>query len=161
MSYGLDASILAVLRSDPELAVPLSRLHSALTETSGPALAPLRERLRERSDLFVLLEPAPLPWDGAGWSERDRQGYRAAFRAAGLEPEPRVVPRQLGLELPPSDELDDLMQRLSSTLIDLWELTLDEPELRAEITSALDALPFIRAELDREAGSPSALDPSE
>src|SRR5690625_5996575 len=103
MSYGLDASILAVLRSDPELAVPLSRLHSALTETSGPALAPLRERLRERSDLFVLLEPAPLPWDGAGWSERDRQGYRAAFRAAGLEPESRLVVRELWYDHTSSD----------------------------------------------------------
>jgi hypothetical protein len=142
MSYGIEACALALLRADPEVAVPVSRLHHALLHETGPVVgprAPLQERLRRRPDLFILLEPRPAPWDIEEWPERLRQEYRTALREAGLAPELRVVPRALG----PADEdeagLEQILRQVNSSLVDLWDATEGDTEARSQVADALSA----------------------
>lgn len=142
MTYGIEACALALLRADPEFAVPISRLHDALLEEAGTAAGPsvlLQERIRRRPDLFILLEPRPVPWEFEEWPERVRQEYHAALREAGLAPEPRVVPRS---PLPIHEggtELELLLSQINDTLVDLWDATEDDPDARSEVADALGA----------------------
>lgn len=140
MSYGIEACTLALLRADPEFAVPISRLYDALLDEAGPIVAAsghLQERLRRRPDLFILLEPRPAPWEGAEWPERVRQEYSAALRAAGLAQEPRVVPRSPPPISEGGGELELLLRQINDTLVDLWDATDDDPDARSQVAEAL------------------------
>lgn len=140
MTYGIEACALALLRADPEFAVPISRLYDALRDQAGPvveASGPLQERLRRRPDLFILFEPRPAPWDLDEWPDRIRQEYRTALRDAGLAPEPRVAPRPP----PPTEEggteLDQLLRQVNDSLVDLWDAIDDDPDARSQVADAL------------------------
>lgn len=146
MSYGIEACALALLRAENDVAIPISRLRQALLRELGPttdAVSPLYERLRKRPDLFLLLEPRTTLLSTDEWPEEIRQEYRAALRAAGLEPEPRITPRQPGS--PASDEmgLAPILRQLHSSLIDLWQAT-DDDELRDQIAHAFTQTDLIR-----------------
>lgn len=148
--YGIEACALALLRADPEVAVPLSRLHGALLAEAGPAVGPsgpLQERLRQRPDLFILLEPRAAPWETEEWPERIRQEYRAAIQEAGLTPEPRVVPRAPELPTAEEDEIEPLLRQINASLIDLWDATEEDPDIRIQIADALGAHPTLRGAL--------------
>jgi hypothetical protein len=148
MSYGIEACALALFRNDPEVAVPLSRLHEALLREAGPTVGPsgpLEERLRRRPDLFILREPRPAPWELEEWPERIRNEYRKAIEEAGLTPEPRVVsraPEPTARE--EEDTIEQLLRRISNSLIDLWDATEGDPDIRAQIADALSASSSLR-----------------
>jgi hypothetical protein len=147
MSYGIEACALALLRADPEVAVPLSRLHDALIGEAGPVVGPsgpLHERLRRRPDLFILLEPRPASWEAEEWPDRIRQEYRDALRAAGLAPEPQVVPRSPAPAADAEDGLETLLRQLNATLIDLWDATDGDSDARGEVADALGANSVLR-----------------
>lgn len=151
MSYGIEACALALLRADPDIAVPISRLNHALLREVGPDAGsdlPLHERLRRRPDLFLLLEPRPAPWTAEEWPENTRQQYRDALRAAGLEPETRITPRLPGSNTNGDDALEVILRQLNSSLIDLWDATDDDADLRGQVADAFGMSDLIRHALD-------------
>lgn len=151
MSYGIEACALALLRADPDIAVPISRLHHALLREVGPQAGsefPLHERLRKRPDLFLLLEPRPAPWTAEDWPEHTRQQYRDALRAAGLEPETRITPRSPGSNSTDDVGLEGILRQLNCSLVDLWDATDDDTDLRSQVADALDQSDLIRHALD-------------
>jgi hypothetical protein len=157
LTYGIEACALALLRADPEVAVPLSRLHGALLGEAGPQVGPsghFQERLRRRPDLFILLEPRPAPWDTEEWPDRLRQEYGDALRAAGLVPEPRIVPRTPGPHSSDEGGLEPLLRQLNDTLVDLWDATDDDPDARGQVADALGANPTLRNALAEAVNQP-------
>lgn len=162
MSYGIEACALAVLRSSPEVAVPLSRLHGALVAETGAPIGPsgpLRERLRRRPDLFLIMEPRPGLWETDGWPSEVREEYRSALTKAGLEPEPRIVPRAPGLDSGEEGSEATLLRQIGTSLIDLWDATPDDPETRALIEDALSATSLAQGDLAELLSAPP--DPEE
>lgn len=146
MSYGIEACALALLHAEYDVAVPISRLRHALLREIGPtadATAPLHERLRKRPDLFLFLEPRSALWSTEEWPEEIRQEYRAALRAAGLEPEPRITPRLPGSNTTDQSGLATILRQLNSSLIDLWQAT-DDDDLRDLIADAFAQSDLIR-----------------
>jgi len=146
MSYGIEACALALLHAEDDVAVPISRLHHALLRELGPATAaaPLHERLRNRPDLFLLLEPRTTIWNTEEWPEETRQEYRAVLQEAGLVPEPRIAPRHPGTNGSDVTGLAVVLRHLHSSLIDLWQATDDDAELRDQIADAFSQSDLIR-----------------
>src|SRR5690606_9601115 len=100
----IEQRVLTLLRNDPEPMVPLARIHAALVAELGPRIgtyAQLHDRLRRRPDLFLLLDPLPLPWSADTWSGDVQDEYRNALREAGIDTGPRVALAAPDVELPP------------------------------------------------------------
>lgn len=157
MSDAIEACALALLRADPEVAVPISRLHDALTAEAGADIggtSRLADRLRRRPDLFLLLEPRTTPWPTDAWSRELRDEYRDALRSIGLIAEPRVAPIH-----PPAGPsgvvnatdtpgIEPLIRTLRASLVELWRATHHDDEVRERIVEAIDEAGRLRASLE-------------
>lgn len=166
----LEQRVLTLLRNDPDPMVPLTRIHAALVAELGPrtgTYAQLHERLRRRPDLFLLLEPLPVPWSTDGWSSDLQDEYRQALHEAGLDAGPRVALAAPDVERPPlspaAHPLAPLLRALQESLVHLWSCAGDDPQLQAELIEALGQAEEIRRVLqdltDAGAGEPPTRDP--
>jgi len=163
----IEQRVLALLRNDPDPMVPLTRIHAALVAELGPrcgTYAQLYERLRRRPDLFLLLEPLPIPWSGDTWSADIQDEYRHALREAGLDTGPRVALATPDAELPPlpagAHPAAPVLRTLQESLVHLWSSAADDPELQAELIEALGQAEEIRRVLQDLAASEPEQSPS-
>jgi hypothetical protein len=157
MSDALEACALALLRADPEVAVPISRLHDALITEAGADIggaSRLADRLRRRPDLFLLLEPRTTSWPTDTWPRELREEYRDALRSVGLVAEPRVAPIHPhagpGAVVDTTDApgIEPLLRTLRASLVELWRATDHDDEARDKIVEAIDDAGRIRASLE-------------
>lgn len=151
MSYGIDAIALALLNAETDLAVPLSRLRHMLQSEVGPELGAavsLANRIRERSDLFLLVEPEPTPWSTDEWPEESRAEYQDALRHLGLVQEPRITTRRPDAKARPESGPRSFLRQLDSSLIDLWQAADEDADLRDQVTAAFAQSDLIRAALN-------------
>jgi|GEM_PF-522906 hypothetical protein len=151
----IEQRVLTLLRNDPEPMVPLARIHAALVAELGPRIgtyAQLHDRLRRRPDLFLLLDPLPLPWSADTWSGDVQDEYRNALREAGIDTGPRVALAAPDVELPPPPPTAHPAARvlctLQESLVHLWSCAADDPELQAEVVEALGQAEEIRRVLE-------------
>ena len=156
----IEQRVLTLLRNDPEPLVPLTRIHAALVAELGPrtgTYAQLHERLRRRPDLFLLLEPLPMPWSADAWAADIEDEYRHALREAGLDPGPHVALATPDAELPPlpatAPPAAPVLRSLQESLVHLWSCAADDPELQAELVEALGQAEEIRRALEDLAAS--------
>lgn len=139
----IEQRILALLRSDPDPMVPLTRLHAALVAELGPrggTYAQLHQRIRRRPDLFLLLEPLSVPWSDDGWGIDLQREYERALRDAGLDTGPRVALATPDSEPPAASGADPaapVLRMLQESLVHLWASAADDPQLQAELVEAL------------------------
>lgn len=158
MLYGIEACALALLRAAPDTAVPLSHLHGALAGEAGGGVGgrgQLRQRLGQRPDLFLLLEPRPAPWEGEEWPEALRQAYREALSAAGHAPEAHVAPSAPALSPEAGEGLEPVLRQLGISLLDLWTSAESDGESRAAISDVLGLSTVLRDALVRAGGADS------
>lgn len=141
-----------VLRSAPEAVVPLERLHRVLLREVGPQVggyAQLHERLRRRSDLFLVLEPRA-PWTSEAWPPEVRAEYQAALRATGLDAGPHVA---LVDGTPPADSptagWEPVLRRLDQSLLRLWSAVPSDGAAAAELSEALAEAGALRHAMSR------------
>jgi hypothetical protein len=155
MMSEIEQRILTLLRSDPEPMVPLSRIHAALVAELGPrsgTYAQLRERIRRRPDLFLLIEPIPTPWSDDSWPAELRGEYERALREAGLDAGPRVAiagvdDGPLGLATP-APGAAPVLRALQASLVQLWAAAAGDPQLQPELVEALGQAEEVRRVLE-------------
>src|SRR5690606_9238886 len=101
----------------------------ALQDDFGPGpreFNRLRERVRRRPELFILLEPGHPALDES-WPPEVREEYETALCAAGLELGPLVAlasaPGPVSDGAPGAGHAEDTLQRMDSTLLGLWQST--------------------------------------
>ncbi len=156
----IEQRVLTLLRNDPDPMVPLTRIHAALVAELGPrsgTYAQLHERLRRRPDLFLLLEPLPIPWSADSWSADIEDEYRQALHEAGLDAGPRVALAAPDAELPPppaaAHPAAPVLRAVQESLVHLWSCAADDPQLQAELIEALGQAEEIRRVLQDLASS--------
>lgn len=108
---------IAVLERRPHVGLPLMVLHAAMHRNGAAnlTLAALEQDLRDRTDLFAVVDPPPLPWDVGLWPANAVSGYRQAFGELGLAAETFVVLR------PDAGEVPTLAALLRATVVALRE----------------------------------------
>lgn len=161
MYHEIEAFALALLRADPDHLVPISRLHDALVTETGAVAGGrglLKERLRQRPDLFTVLEFRDVPWSTESWPEAVRQEYHEALQAIGIASEPRIAPVVASSSRASDSGSESVLRSLHSSLIDLWRVVGDDPEAQAHLATALGEAAAFRAKL-RSAPPPRAQSP--
>lgn len=163
----IEQRVLALLRNDPDPMVPLTRIHAALVAELGHrcgTYAQLHERLRRRPDLFLLLEPLPMPWAAGGWPADLQDEYRHALREVGLDAGPRVALATQDADPPPlpaaAHPAAPVLRTLQESLVHLWSCAADDPELQAELVEALGQAEEIRRFLQDVAAPDAGQTPS-
>lgn len=142
------------LSGEPDLAVPLPRLHARLEASLGrltSGVVHLRRVLERHPDAFRILEPAPPRWQDPAWTEDARARYGGALRAVGMEP---ATPLALLVREPDppaaaSDEpaagspAEAALRRLDATLVGLCT----HPDPPAALVQALGRVERVRRAL--------------
>jgi hypothetical protein len=129
---------ITVLERHANVGLPIIILHAAMHRAGAAnlTLAALDRGLRDRGDLFAVIEPAPLPWDTGLWPPGAVSTYREALHHVGFAAETFVVLR------PHATTPQGLITRLRATLIALRE---GQPEQTTAVARALLAANAVSA----------------
>lgn len=84
-----------VLERHADVGLPMMVLHAAMHRTGAAnlTLAALEQGLRERHDLFAVIDPPSLPWDVGLWPTDVLPPYRRVFSEIGFAADIFVVLR--------------------------------------------------------------------
>lgn len=131
-----------VLEHQAEIGLPMLALHAAMHRTGAAnlTLAALDRSLRDRPDLFAVIDPPALPWATDVWPPDAVARYRTALHDIGFAGETFVVVR------PDAGHMQGLIAHLRTTVIALRE---DRTERTAEAARALLAANYVSASLRR------------
>lgn len=148
----LQTCVTHLLRDDPDVAVPLTRLHARLVARLGRADVgtrdELRRRLARRPDLFLILEAPEPAWHADAWDAASRRAYRHAFHSLGIEPGPRIALARLPANTGPVAGSEYTMHRLETSLLTLWMAERDDPAVHAALFEAVLEARELRAALE-------------
>lgn len=128
-----------LLRSAPAAAPSLERLYRDVEAAYGPQPGGTRllyERVRQRPDLFVVLEREMVDW-ASRLDEEERAEYEESLRRAGIEMGPRIMLAATPAE-PQEPPAGDVLQRMRDSLRQLARHAAEDQLLGAEVLEALD-----------------------
>lgn len=141
----------SLLRGDPGLAVPLLRLHERLIGQLGRVAvgtpAELRQRLAQRPDLFLILDPPEPVWNAQTWDAGTRRAYRHAFRTLDIESGPYVALAQPPEIVAPVTGPEDAIRRLEASLLGLWTAARGDPGVQVALFEAVTEAREVRTAL--------------
>jgi len=168
----LEHRLIRILRDSPLPSVAVRELYSTLIAETGPSIgsaARLMDELRNRSDVFFVLEPENPLGDAAGWPADVRVQYERQLEAAGIVAGARVAlaPRGRGAASfvreagPPGPALQDpASDPLRDSLVEIWEASAHRPDLRRVIATALLQLTPVGEEVAAAPGEQPLVTPA-
>lgn len=106
---------IAVLKRQTEIGIPMTALHAAMHRMGAAhlTLVALDSGLRDRSDVFAVIDPPALPWDTTLWPRDAMSRYRKVLCAVGYTADTFVVLR------PDPAQPADLVSRMRAAVIAL------------------------------------------
>jgi hypothetical protein len=111
-------------------ALPVERLGASLAPRAD-GREPLARCLRSRSDLFLLIEPLPGPWQEEAWTPAERAEYEKRTDAARASPHVVLVDRSAGAAGAGAPAL------LRETLLSIWGEAPEDDQIRRELGRAV------------------------
>lgn len=105
------------MKGSTEIGIPMTALHAAMHRPGAAhlTLVALDSGLRDRDDVFAVIDPPALPWDTALWPRDAVSRYREALRRAGYTADTFVV------LLPDPAEPPDLVSRVRAAVVALQQ----------------------------------------